>query len=326
MWVGFWAAAFPDSDFIVRFIDPLLYLTTHRGITHSVIMLPLWAAILAWLFFAFFRGQHRWREFVGICAIGIGIHIVGDVVTAFGTMVFAPLSDWRLQIPTTFIIDPYFTAILAAGLIASAFWKLSRRPALIALAVLAAYVGFQGLMHQRAIGIGERYLAAQGLTAVEVSAVPQPFSPFHWMIVVSEPQQYRLAYVSLTRSQTPAPPADDAFWFTRIASAYRPTDALLWKEVPRFGRSPMEVDLASEVWHSEMFARFRRFALYPAVYRIDQESARTCVWFNDLRFALFGRNMPFRYGACRAASDGAWEVYRLLGEGNDEARDRVQHL
>ena len=47
MWVGFWAAAFPDSDFIVRFIDPLTYLTTHRGITHSVAMLPLWALVLA---------------------------------------------------------------------------------------------------------------------------------------------------------------------------------------------------------------------------------------------------------------------------------------
>src|SRR5918996_1029650 len=30
MWVGFWAAAFPDSDFIVRFTDPLTYLARHR--------------------------------------------------------------------------------------------------------------------------------------------------------------------------------------------------------------------------------------------------------------------------------------------------------
>ena len=119
MWVGFWAAAFPDSDFVARFIDPLTYLTTHRGITHSVVMLPLWAAGLALLFMLIVRGKYSWRAFVGVCALGIGVHIAGDVITAFGTMIFAPLSYWRAQIPTTFIIDPYFTAIIAGGLVAS---------------------------------------------------------------------------------------------------------------------------------------------------------------------------------------------------------------
>jgi inner membrane protein len=46
MWIGFWAAAFPDSDFIVNFINPLSYLALHRGITHSVIVLPIWALAL----------------------------------------------------------------------------------------------------------------------------------------------------------------------------------------------------------------------------------------------------------------------------------------
>ncbi len=47
MAIGFVAAAFPDSDFIARWIDPLTYLTTHRGITHSILLLPLWALALA---------------------------------------------------------------------------------------------------------------------------------------------------------------------------------------------------------------------------------------------------------------------------------------
>ena len=61
MWVGFWAAAFPDSDFITRFIDPLTYLSVHRGITHSVIMLPLWALGLSLLFMLLARGKYSWR-------------------------------------------------------------------------------------------------------------------------------------------------------------------------------------------------------------------------------------------------------------------------
>ena len=86
----------------------------------------------------------------------------------------------------------------------------------------------------------------------------------------------------------------------------------------------MEAQLASQVWHAESFARFRRFALFPAVYRIDQGAERTCVWFNDLRFSLFGRDMPFRYGACRTGDTSHWQIYRLLGTGANEALDAVR--
>jgi inner membrane protein len=143
------------------------------------------------------------------------------------------------------------------------------------------------------------------------------------MIVVHDDRQYRLAYVRLTRREPPAAPAPDTLWLFKVASSYRPADALSWQTVPRFGASVMEADLATQVWHAEFFARFRRFALYPAVYRIDHTPARTCVWFNDLRFALFGRDMPFRYGACRPNVASPWQVYRLLGDGADEALDLV---
>ena len=86
MWVGFWAAAFPDGDFVLRLIDPLLYLTTHRGITHSVVLLPLWALGLGAAFYYLTRRRYSWRALVGVCAMAIGAHIVGDVITAFGTI------------------------------------------------------------------------------------------------------------------------------------------------------------------------------------------------------------------------------------------------
>lgn len=324
LWVGFWAAAFPDSDFVLRFIDPLMYLTGHRGLTHSIVMLPLWAAGLAALFALVWRGRYPWRALVGVCALGIGIHIVGDVITAFGTMVFAPLSTWRAQIPTTFIIDPLFTAIIVIGLILSAVWKDSRRPAAVAMAVLAAYVGLQGILHEWAVAIGERQRAALGLTEARVHAIPQPFSPFHWMVVLDNGREYRLSYINLIGRRVPDPPPD-AHWLRQLAAAYRPVAAMIWTRVPRYGDEPMEAALAEQVWHAESFARYRRFALFPAVYRVDRNPQRSCVWFSDLRFALAGRNVPFRYGACRDSADASWKVYRLLDDGNgNEILDAVR--
>ena len=38
------------GDFVVAFFGQVSYLTAHRGLTHSVLMLPLWAWLLAWTF------------------------------------------------------------------------------------------------------------------------------------------------------------------------------------------------------------------------------------------------------------------------------------
>ncbi len=325
LWIGFIAAAFPDSDFITRFIDPLTYLTTHRGVTHSVVMLPLWALLLALLFMLLVRGKYSWRAFAGVCALGIGIHIAGDVITAFGTMIFAPFSDWRAQFPAAFIIDPYFTAIVAGGLIASAVWSTTRRPAVIGLAVLVGYVGFQTLLHQRAIAVGEAYAARHHLDAEQVQAIPQPFSPFNWMIVLPQKNDYYMTYVSLWRSEIPEFPPTDANWLYQVNASYFPVADAIWKRVPRFG-ARNEANLAEQVWYSETLAPFRRFAQFPALYRVDHKKDGLCVWFNDLRFALAGRTMPFRYGACRNGADTAWRIYRLFSDDNGlEILDAIPH-
>jgi inner membrane protein len=315
MWVGFWAAAFPDSDFLARLLDPLTYLTSHRGITHSVVMLPLWALGLAFAFTWLYRRRYAWRAFAGMCALGIGAHIAGDVITAFGTMIFAPLSHLRVELPTTFIIDPYFTAIIVAGLIASAVWPQRRAPAVIGLAVLAAYVGFQGVLHHRAVLVGEAYAARHQLPVKEVDAIPQPFSPFNWLIVIPQQDAYHLAYVSLWRDTIPEFPPDNASWWEQVYASYYPSDQAVWQRVPRFGTAAQR-PLAEEVWYAEALAPYRRFALFPALYRVDNTKDRICVWFNDLRFALAGRSMPFRYGGCRSTIDHTWRIYQLTSEGN----------
>jgi len=51
-----------------------------------------------------------WRH-----GLSIGAHIAGDVITSYGTMLLAPLSDWRAAIGTTFIIDLWFSGIIVAG-------------------------------------------------------------------------------------------------------------------------------------------------------------------------------------------------------------------
>jgi inner membrane protein len=308
MWVGFWTAAFPDSDVVFSFADPLAYLALHRGVTHSIIFLPLWAAGLAFLFSLITRRRYPWKAFVGVCMLGIAIHIVGDLITAFGTMILAPVSMWRAAIPTTFILDPYFTSIIVAGLIASSVWKNSRAPALAGLATLAGYIGFQAILLERAVAVGNAYIGAQSLQAARAHAVPQPLSPFNWMVVVEQPEGYRLAYINLLRKEAVSEPPD-ASWLRSLSASYRPVKYAEWSEVARYGMGERDIKLIREAWNADTLARYRDFALFPAFYRLDRNSSRLCVWFQDLRFRVRGRTMPFRYGVCRGNANTHWTAY-----------------
>ena len=57
--IGFLAAAAPDLDFVITYIGPIEYLLHHRGATHSLILLPLWAYLLARLCAVIWRGDRR---------------------------------------------------------------------------------------------------------------------------------------------------------------------------------------------------------------------------------------------------------------------------
>jgi inner membrane protein len=300
---GFLACAAPDLDFVVGFAGPVEYLLNHRGVTHSLLLLPIWAIAVAWVLAKMLREPRGWRALYGVCAAAIGLHIAGDVITSYGTMVLAPLSDWRAGIGTTFIIDLWFTGIIAAGLIACTIAYRSRTPAIAALAVLAGYVGLQFVQRQHALEFARQYADAHNLTAARVDAQPRPVSPFNWTVFVSDDERHRFAHINLVRQEPRRYRPGDGF-IARVDAPYMPLAQAIWVERSRYG----EVDAARgrEAWNSPVLGFFRWFAAEPAY---DGESnAGRCVWFVDLRFETPGRSaIPFQYGACRDGRE--WRAY-----------------
>ena len=311
--IGFLAAAAPDLDFVIGFVGPIEYLYHHRGITHSLIMFPLWAFLLARLCAFAWRRDRPWRAYFGVIAMGLAIHIAGDWITSFGTMIFAPLSDARHGIGTTFIIDLWFTGIILAALGVSAMWRASPVPAIAGLAALSGYVAFQGVLQQRAIEWGDAYAAASGLRQAAVTVQPRPVSPYNWLVIVRNGEEVRYSFVNLLRRE-PLPLAPDAGFIARLDAPYLPLAQAQWVFGSRFGTSEAERAVAREAWSLPQLAFFRWFAEEPLLLRVDAGNPSTCAWFQDLRFFTPGRNTwPFRYGMCRE-SGGEWRTYRMLGE------------
>ncbi len=312
---GFFAAAAPDLDFVLGFISPLLYLEQHRGPTHSILLLPLWALPLSWLLAKVLREQRGWRALYGVTALGIGLHILGDLITSFGTIFLAPYSDTRFAWGTTFIIDLWFTGIILAGLLASALWRRTRAPAMTAVVVLVAYVGFQAVLKERALDFAREYARAQGLHRVELTAIPRAVSPFNWTVYASDELAHRFAHVNLQRIE-PLPAAHD--FVGRMDAAFQPLALARWETRTRYGSAEQQ-KVAREAWDSPSLAFLRWFAELPA---LDGHTEDGCVWFIDLRFANPGREwMPFQYGACRESATGSWRAFERLGAGGRKAVD-----
>jgi inner membrane protein len=294
MAAGFLACAAPDLDFVISG-SPVDYLLYHRGVTHSLVLLPLWALCLAWLLAKILREPGGWRVLYGICAASLALHIAGDLITSFGTMILAPFSDWRAAIGTTFNIDLWFSGIIVAGLAFSGIFFKTKAPAIAAFALLLAYVAFQYVLKEQALAFARAHARELGMS--EVQAHPRPVSPFNWTVFASDDEKHDMANVNLIRRAPKSwHPGDGVI--ALLDAPYLPLDAAIWKTRLRYGSE--DPARARDAWRSQALAPFRWFAALPAFDGKEGD----CYYFVDLRFATPGREpTPFRFGACAAGSD-----------------------
>ncbi len=123
-------AVFPDVDVFAEAFshDPLAIVRYHRGITHSFVGLPFFAAFLAWLTRRVARrfgmDSPSWPLLTLIYGVAIASHIILDGMTSFGTRMWTPFSQERVSWDLLFIIDFTFTAIVLLPQIVA--WIYSR--------------------------------------------------------------------------------------------------------------------------------------------------------------------------------------------------------
>lgn len=320
--VGAVAGAFPDVDVVARWWGDVAYLLHHRGITHSLLLAPAWAALVAWLMawgFATTRGQPgAWRRFYVVALGGVLIHVAGDWITQFGTMLLAPWSNTRYGLGSVFIIDLVVSGTLVAGLLVAAWLPRRRWPAALGLGLTVAWVGVTWVGQQEAREVGLARAQALGWTDATVVVMPRPASPFNWTVAVQRAGQYELAHVNTRRTQPLRAPPDAGF-LTRLSAPYLPVAQARWQALPQWGDAG-DAAWVRAAWARPEFAFYRWFAEVPAlthaeVRRVADGSVQRCAWFRDLRFGFPGREAaPFQYGICLKGDDvarAAAQVFRL---------------
>jgi inner membrane protein len=172
LWTTIAAAEFPDADLLMLLGGSETYLRWHRSFTHSALLLPFWAVVVAGAFWAFGRrSEFKWLWLAA--AAGLLSHILLDWITSYGTLLLWPVTDARYELSWVFILDPYVWAMLGVALWAAIRYR-SARPARIGLAVVGAY--FLSCATSR-------WLAMPASGAGRVRLYAQPLNPFRWTVV-----------------------------------------------------------------------------------------------------------------------------------------------
>ncbi|ATX82734.1 Membrane-bound metal-dependent hydrolase YbcI, DUF457 family [Mariprofundus ferrinatatus] len=217
----------PDADIVLRLFSETTYLLHHRGLTHSILLIPLWA----WLIFTL--SSRRIREnpsMPWLIGAALSMHIFLDLITTFGTMIMAPLSDWRASLDLVFIIDPFFSALILIPLLLGLIWKgQKRKMGILSLLLMCGYLALTYSNQQQAINLTRNAHP----DAASYNAMPLAFSPYHWQLIAIYPDRYARASVNLkpgfSGSRTLV---DESFANGMISTSMSSPDHIEWQELP----------------------------------------------------------------------------------------------
>jgi len=217
----------PDADIVLRFFSETLYLTHHRGLTHSILLIPLWG----WLIFSLSSRRIKESPYMPwLIGAALLMHILLDLITTFGTMILAPLTDWRASLDLVFIIDPFFSALILVPLLLGLIWKKQNRKfGVLSLVLMCGYLALTFSNQQQAIELARKAHP----DATSFNAMPLAFSPYHWQLIAIYPDRYARASVNLkpgfsgTRNLV-----NESFAADMISTSMSNPDHISWQELP----------------------------------------------------------------------------------------------
>ena len=283
MALGFIGGILPDLDvFLVESGQSLDYWHHHRGITHALVFGPVVGLPLAALSAAIDRWRAtqptaftRWYLFWLLILV---THPLLDLATHWGTAILMPFSDARFGVPALPVIDPLYTLILVAALLAAVIRGVrtggARHLVLAALALSTLYIGMGWGQHLKAERLAEADLEARGIQADEVHAYTTMFSPWLRRLVAITPDAHLVGFVSTLRPQP-----------------------IAWIPVPR---DPDVEAQAAALDGTREGTIYRTFATGPLhVERHPHDGNPTDgeeLWLHDLRFGFPGRTLTGLWG------------------------------
>ena len=198
------AGTLPDLDVVIDHGDALLNMVLHRGESHALFYLTLFAPLLAWGVSRIHREGHLYGRWTLALWLTLVTHPLLDAMTVYGTQLLLPFTNHPYGVGSMFIIDPAYTVPLIVGVVAALRMKDAARGLrwnALGLVVSTAYLAWSALAQAHVEQQARAVLRAQGVAAERVLVTPAPFQTLLWRVVAlpDDPADPRFleAYVSL---------------------------------------------------------------------------------------------------------------------------------
>lgn len=252
------ASVLPDLDIFFPG-DTLDRLETHRGITHSFFGAAIGALALAWVAQRAGLRKFSFPKVYVVGLFGLLIHILFDLATSYGTMIFHPFSNLRVSFDILFIIDPYLDVIVIGGLLLGwVNWRKLGFGYRLGAAVFGCYlflnVGVSLLSYHHIY----RWVENHSILPDRVAIMPTPFSPLHRRALVT---------------------SGDRVWYLPLsASGYVQDDELVYTSALSDAR-------LDALWKTKAGRIYRWFARFP-VFEASAVDGLTTLVIQDLQFVV----------------------------------------
>jgi len=224
---GALGALVPDVDALAAGLQGAFDdLRRHRGLTHALWFAPVAGTLIGygvWRLHAHWKRARATAEparprlagtlpdpgdtamlgtWMGLFVVALLAHPLLDLFTTYGVALFWPFSDRRFALDAVAAIDPLYTVLLAAGVVAAtraATPRLGRLAASAALGLSTVYLLHGVWLNHRAVAEVRRQLAAEGVWDAEVSSYPTLLQTYLRRVVVRARGEVRVGLVSMWR-------------------------------------------------------------------------------------------------------------------------------
>lgn len=192
----------PDIDIIALSRGPLRYLELHRGYSHSLLGLPVMAALCVLFAASVYREKLPWVRAFLLCCAGVASHLLLDWTNSYGIRLFLPFSSRWLHADLNGLYDVW----ILAALVFAALWPLfsrlvskeigdrppsGRGSAAAALLFFLLFDILRAGLHSQSVAELEARLYDDA-APMQAAALPDSFSPLRWRDLVETQADYRL--------------------------------------------------------------------------------------------------------------------------------------
>ncbi|OZM56676.1 hypothetical protein CIB95_10655 [Lottiidibacillus patelloidae] len=186
----------PDIDVIMRVteIGRIMDLMWHRGITHSLLMIPIWTLLLIWLCSSIWKVKSKAINFLTF--FSVSLHVLSDVLNTWGTGLLEPFSSIRISLGIISIIDFVIWGLIMLGFILSYLFKsiISRSKVFKFVWVgIAIHITFQGMLGYR--------VYQSSITNYDEVVLRAEFIPWHFTVIGRKEETVELSSVSIFRER-----------------------------------------------------------------------------------------------------------------------------